>query len=80
LSDFQLTLAAGLYLSAAIIAISAIVILVRAQRQFTRLREDVAQLSEDVKHLLNVEQRRFLQELKSFKKDRKEGGDIGTDL
>jgi hypothetical protein len=53
---------------------------VRAQRQFTRLREDVAQLSEDVKHLLNVEQRRFLQELKSFKKDRKEGSDIGTDL
>jgi hypothetical protein len=80
LSDLQLTLAAGVYLSAAIIAISAIVILVRAQRQFTRLREDVAQLSEDGKHLLNVEQRRFLQELKSFKKDRKEGSDIGTDL
>ncbi len=54
--------------------------LVRARGEFTRLREDVAQLSEDVKHLLNAEQRRFLQELKSFKKDRKEGSDTGTDL
>lgn len=80
MSDWQLTLATGVYLSAAIIAISVIVILVRAQREFTRLREDVAQLSEDVKHLLNAEQRRFLQELKSFKKDRKEGSDTGTDL
>jgi hypothetical protein len=80
LGDLQLTLETGVYLSAAIIAILAIVILVRTQRQFTRLREDVAQLSEDVKHLLNAEQRRFLQELKSFKEDRKERSDTGTDL
>ena len=80
MSDWQLTLATGVYLSAAIIAIWVIVMLVRARGEFTRLREDVAQLSEDVKHLLNAEQRRFLQELKSFKKDRKEGSDTGTDL
>jgi Tfp pilus assembly protein PilN len=80
LGDLQLTLETGVYLSAAIIAILAIVILVRTQRQFTRLREDVAQLSEDVKHLLNAEQRRFLQELKSFKEDRKARSDTGTDL
>ena len=80
MSDWQLTLATGVYLSAAIIAISVLVVLVRAQGEFTRLREDVARLSEDVKHLLNAEQRRFLQELKSFKNDRKEGSDTGTDL
>jgi hypothetical protein len=80
LGDWQLKLlAAGVYLSAAIIAISVIVILARARGELTRLRGDVARLSEDVKHLLNAEQRRFLQELKSSKNDRKEGSDIGTD-
>ena len=80
MGDWQFTLATGVYLSAAIIAILVIVILVRARGELTRLRGDIARLSEDVKHLLNAEQRRFLQELKSFKRDRKEEGDIGTDL
>jgi hypothetical protein len=78
LSDWQFTVAIGVYLSAAIIAISVLVMLSRARGELARLRKDVAQLSEDVKHLLNAEQRRFLQELKSSKKDRKEESDSGT--
>jgi hypothetical protein len=76
LGDWQLTFAIGVFLAAVVIAISIVIILLKVKAEVARLREAVMRLSEDVKHLLNAEQRRFLQELKLSKRER--GGDDVT--
>ena len=75
MGDWQLTFATGvhlgIYLSIVIIAVSGVVALRKARvrrAEFDRLRKEVNQLSADVKHLLHVEERRFLTELKSSEK------------
>jgi hypothetical protein len=72
LGNWQQAFVAGVYLSAVIIALAVILILFRTKAQLARLREEVARLSEDMKHLLNAEQRRFLQELKLSKSEKAE--------
>jgi hypothetical protein len=78
LGDWQLTLAAGGYLGATIVALLGIAIFigiatflqVRACRvECARLRAEVKRLSEEVEHLVADAQRRFLKELQSSQKE-----------
>ena len=72
---WQLTLAYGVYLGSVTLAILGILAHGKATvhlAEFARLREDMKQLSEDVKQLLHIEQRRFLKELNSSKKEEDE--------
>ena len=71
LDDWQFMVAIGFGLGALIILLVGIAAAVRSGRarraEFARLREDIRQLLGDVKYLVNAEERRFLQQLRSSK-------------
>jgi hypothetical protein len=71
LNDWQLALATAVCLGVIIILLSAIALRTTriSRAEFARLQKDFKQLSEDVKGLIAAEQRRFLKELKTSKKD-----------
>ena len=72
MGDWHLTLAAGVYLGIAIVALlaAATVFKYRVSRiEFARLQKDVKRLSEDVEYLVDAERQRTSKELQSSKKE-----------
>ena len=64
-ANITVTLATSLYLGSLLTALSGIV----ARQKAKALQSEFAQLREDVERLLNDEQKRFLKQLKSSKKE-----------
>lgn len=64
-ANITVTLATSLYLGSLLTALSEIV----ARQKAKALQSEFAQLREDVERLLNDEQKRFLKQLKSSKKE-----------